>query len=106
MWFIFPQLRSLGKSERATYYGIADLAEGQAYLAHPVLGPRLVQAAETVLRHGDRTAVQIMGAVDAMKLRSCATLFARAGGPEVFERVIKTFYNGPDPSTLEKLGPE
>ncbi|MDH2327545.1 DUF1810 domain-containing protein [Cereibacter sp. SYSU M97828] len=102
MWFIFPQLRGLGRSETARFYGIADMAEARAYLADPVLGPRLAEAAAAVLAHPG-PADRIMGHVDALKLRSSATLFAAAGGGDVFERVLAQFYDGPDPATLSLI---
>ena len=104
MWFIFPQLAVLGRSATAKYYGIEDLPEARAYLADPVLGPRLEEAAEAVLRHPDLSAEQIMGHVDGLKLRSSATLFREAGGGAVFQRLLDTFYDGaPCPRTLEAL---
>lgn len=93
IWFIFPQLASLGRSGTAKFYGIADLAEARAYLADPVLAPRLIACAEAVLTHPERTAEQILGPVDALKLRSSATLFAAAGA-DVMDRVLATFYGG------------
>lgn len=103
MWFVFPQLAALGRSERARFYGIADLAEAEAYLADAVLGPRLHAACGAVLAHPHLPPEQIMGRVDAMKLRSSATLFAMAGGGEVFERVLAAFYAGPDPETVSLI---
>jgi uncharacterized protein (DUF1810 family) len=104
MWFIFPQLAELGRSATAKYYGIADLAEARAYLADPVLGPRLEEAAEAVLMHPGLSAEQIMGPIDGMKLRSTATLFREAGGGAVFQRLLDTFYDGaPCARTLEAL---
>lgn len=93
MWFIFPQLASLGRSGTAKFYGIADLAEARAYLADPVLGPRLIACAEAVLSHPERSADQMLGPVDALKLRSSATLFAAAGA-DVMKDVLATFYGG------------
>lgn len=93
MWFIFPQLASLGRSGTAKFYGIADLAEARAYLADPVLGPRLIACAEAMLMHPDRSAEDILGPVDALKLRSSATLFETAGA-EAMGRVLATFYGG------------
>ena len=93
MWFIFPQLASLGRSGTAKFYGIADLAEARAYLADPVLGPRLIACAEAMLMHPDRSATDILGPVDAMKLRSSATLFAMAGA-EVMDEVLAAFHGG------------
>jgi len=93
MWFIFPQLASLGRSGTAKFYGIADLAEARAYLADPVLGPRLIACGEAMLAHPHRSAEDILGPVDALKLRSSATLFEAAGAP-VMDRVFATFYGG------------
>ncbi|WP_417524607.1 DUF1810 domain-containing protein [Marinovum sp.] len=106
MWFIFPQLASLGRSAMAQHYGIADLAEARAYARHPVLGPRLREAGAAVLGHPERSAEDIMGGIDALKLRSCATLFERAD-PEsdIFSRLIETFYGGARcPLTLTETG--
>ncbi|MDK3018076.1 DUF1810 domain-containing protein [Pseudodonghicola flavimaris] len=94
MWFIFPQLRGLGRSPTALRYGIADLTEARAYLADPVLGARLREAMAAMLLHPDRSAEAILGPVDAIKLRSSATLFAAAGGGAPFAEVLATFYDG------------
>lgn len=105
MWFIFPQLATLGRSATARYYGIAGLAEARAYLAHPVLGPRLQKAARAVLAHEGAPPEAILGATDALKLRSCATLFAEAGGGPEFRAILDAFYGGrPCPLTLAALG--
>lgn len=106
MWFIFPQLRGLGRSEMSYHFGIADLDEAQRYLAHPLLGPRLVDSAQTVLAHDDLSARDILGAVDAGKLRSSATLFAAVdGAPEVFDQILDTFFDGERcRRTLDRLG--
>ena len=104
MWFVFPQIAGLGRSAIAQSYAIADLAEAQAYLAHPVLGPRLIECAEIVAGHLDRTAEQIFGGIDAMKLRSSMTLFAAADPDQpVFAQVIDQFFDGPDPETVKRL---
>ncbi len=105
MWFVFPQLKGLGRSHAAEFYGIADLEEARAYLAHPLLGPRLVECAEALLAVPSGSAADILGTPDDLKLRSCATLFARAAGPtSVFERVLRRFFEGrPDPRTVEAL---
>ena len=104
MWFVFPQIAGLGRSSTAQAYAIADLAEAQAYLAHPVLGPRLLDCARLVAAHADRTAAQIFGGIDAMKLRSSVTLFARAAPNEpVFDEVLEAFFDGPDQATLDRL---
>jgi uncharacterized protein (DUF1810 family) len=104
MWFVFPQIAGLGRSATAQAYAIADLAEARAYLAHPVLGPRLVECAEIMAGQRDRTAEQILGGIDAMKLRSSMTLFA-AADPEqpVFRAVLDQFFPGDDPETLRRL---
>lgn len=94
MWFIFPQLRGLGRSPTALRYGIADLAEARAYLADPLLSRRLTDCALAVLDHPDRRAEAIMGPVDALKLRSSATLFEAAGGGPEFAALLDTFYGG------------
>lgn len=104
IWFVFPQIRGLGHSATAHHYGIASLAEAQAYLAHPVLGPRLEECARLLLAHRDRTARQILGYPDDLKVRSSVTLFSRAGGGAVFTEVLDAFYDGePDPATMRLL---
>ena len=106
MWFVFPQLAGLGSSPMAQRFGIASLAEARAYLAHPVLGARLVECAEALLAVEGRTAHEILGSPDDLKLRSSATLFAAAapsGSP--FERLLDRYYGGEgDPETLRRLG--
>jgi len=95
MWFVFPQLTSLGRSPTARYYGIASLDEARAYLAHPLLGPRLRQSVDAVLPWaGRRTPEAIFGPVDAMKLRSSLTLFDRAARGDVFDRALDGFFGG------------
>ena len=108
MWFIFPQLIGLGLSSTAQRYAINDLDEATAYLSHPVLGTRLISCCEGLLRHSTRTAREILGFPDDLKLRSCVTLFdqVRPQHP-VFGQVLAAFYHGqPDPKTLELLGLE
>ncbi|TNF20882.1 MAG: DUF1810 domain-containing protein [Rhodobacteraceae bacterium] len=106
MWFVFPQLAVLGRSQMARRYGIADLAEARAYAAHDLLGPRLRQAAAALLDHPGRTAEEIMGGVDAMKLRSSMTLFERADpGCDTYGRVLETFHEGRRCApTLDEIG--
>lgn len=105
MWFIFPQLYGLGSSFKADFYGIVDLAEASAYLAHPVLGPRLIACTEAMLTHRGVSAAFVLGEVDALKLRSCLTLFAAVpGAPPVFAEALAAFYDGPDARTLALLG--
>lgn len=104
MWFIFPQLKSLGRSPTAQHYGIEGLEEARAYLADSVLNERLMRVARAVLSHPDKTAEAIMGPVDALKLRSSATLFREAGGGPEFQHILDTFYGGkPCPLTMEAL---
>jgi uncharacterized protein (DUF1810 family) len=104
MWFIFPQIAGLGRSAMAQAYAICDLAEAQAYLAHPVLGPRLIECAEVVVSQRGRSAEQIFGGIDAIKLRSSMTLFAHAG-PDltIFQQVIDQYFDGPDAETERRL---
>jgi len=105
MWFVFPQLAALGRSATAKHFGIADLDEARAYLAHPVLGPRLLQTSGAVLHHAGRPPETVMGPVDALKLRSSATLFRGAGGDATFQAVLEVFYDGaPCPLTLAEIG--
>jgi uncharacterized protein (DUF1810 family) len=106
-WFIFPQVAGLGTSPTSQHYAIGSLEEARAYLAHPVLGRRLVECARAVLTHPDRTARQIMGTPDDAKLRSSMTLFAlaTAGSEPVFQEVLDTFFAGePDPRTAHLVG--
>ena len=105
IWFIFPQVAGLGRSEMSRYYAIASLEEARGYLAHPVLGPRLRECAGSVALTNGRTAEQIFGAVDAMKVRSCMTLFHRAAPDEaVFRQVLDRFFGGvADPATDQRL---
>jgi len=107
MWFVFPQIAGLGRSPMAVRYAISGLDEARAYVAHPVLGPRLRACAEALLVAGSagRSAVGILGEVDALKLRSSMTLFARAAPDEaVFASVLARFYDGvPDPETERRL---
>jgi len=104
MWFVFPQLAGLGSSPAAQRYAIAGLAEARDYLAHPVLGPRLAEAARALLGVEGRSAGQILGHPDDLKLRSSMTLFAEAADdPAVFRAVLDKYYDGPDPRTLELL---
>ena len=106
MWFVFPQIRGLGRSSTTEHYGLDGTADAAAYLRHPVLGPRLVEAAHLVLINSGHPAERILGPVDALKLRSCATLFSRVPeAPDVFEAVLRSFYDGrPCERTLEMLG--
>lgn len=104
MWYIFPQLRGLGHSTNAWYYGLADLEEARAYLAHPILGGRLREITEALLSLEQTNPVKIFGRTDSMKLRSCMTLFSRAGGDPLFSQVLDRYFAGrEDDMTLELL---
>lgn len=95
MWYIFPQLSGLGHSTASMKYSIRTLAEAEAYLQHPVLGPRLVECAEAVLAVEGRSAREIFGSPDDRKLRSSATLFALVSTPgSVFHRLLETYFGG------------
>ena len=102
MWFVFPQIAGLGRSPTAQRYAIESLDEARAYLDHPVLGPRLRECAAALTEHGGSTAEDILGGIDAMKLRSSMTLFALAApGEELFDRVLEQYFGGdPDEATL------
>ena len=105
MWWVFPQIRGLGRSPTARRYGIADMAEAEAYLAHPVLGARLIEASGGMLGNRGLSAEAVLGPVDALKLRSSMTLFDAAPlAPPVFGRVLEAFHGGArDPLTLGLL---
>ena len=95
IWFIFPQLAGLGHSDMSSHFAIASLEEARAYLAHPVLGPRLLECAGIILATEGRTAREIFGSIDSMKLRSSMTLFHRAAPHEpVFAQVLDRYYGG------------
>ena len=111
MWFVFPQIAGLGQSPTSRRYAISSLAEAQAYLRHPVLGPRLAEAARTLIDHAGTDAAQIFGGLDAQKLRSSMTLFHRAdpdGGPGnggLYGQVLTQYFGGgEDPATDDLLG--
>ncbi|MDP8912467.1 MAG: DUF1810 domain-containing protein [Pseudomonadota bacterium] len=106
MWFVFPQLKGLGRSATAQHYGISSAAEARSYLAHELLGPRLIECTEAVLAHQGRQAEAIFGPVDAMKFHSSMTLFeAAAGDREAFALALRHFYGGRrDEATLRLLG--
>lgn len=105
MWFVFPQLAGLGMSPTARFYGIAGLEEARAYLAHPVLGPRLLACTRAVLGVEGRSLHAIFGSPDDLKFRSAMTLFDRAGGEPAFREALARYCEGrPDPRTLEVLG--
>jgi uncharacterized protein (DUF1810 family) len=101
IWFIFPQVAGLGQSTMSRQFAIGSLDEARAYLAHPLLGPRLRACAEALLSVRDRSAPAILGELDAMKVRSSMTLFHRAAPDEpIFRQVLDRFYGGvPDEAT-------
>jgi uncharacterized protein (DUF1810 family) len=105
MWFVFPQVAGLGYSPTSRTYAIASLAEARAYLAHPVLGARLIECAAILNNLTGRTAEQVFGEVDAMKLRSSVTLFMRAApGEPAFRQVLDRYFGGvPDSATDERI---
>jgi uncharacterized protein (DUF1810 family) len=107
MWFVFPQLAGLGRSPMSQRYAIGSLAEARAYLAHPVLGPRLIECARVLAElQGRPSAVDVFGATDATKLRSSMTLFARVSPPgSVFRLVLERYFDGQvDVNTEARLG--
>lgn len=108
MWFIFPQIAGLGQSTMSRKYGIAGLGEARAYMADPLLGPRLEECAEALLAVDGRTIREIMGTPDDVKLRSCATLFAAVTPPgSVFDRLLAKYHDGRrDDLTLQALRAE
>lgn len=104
IWFVFPQVSGLGRSPRAVHYAISSRAEAEAYLKHPVLGPRLVACTKLVLSHEGRSAGEIFGFLDAMKFRSSMTLFAAVSPDDVFTAALDRFFGGEqDPATLARL---
>jgi len=102
MWFVFPQLAELGSSAMAKRYGLESMAEARAYLAHPVLGPRLVECCGLLLQSRNDDIEEILGHPDDLKFRSCLTLFIAAmPGEEVFLHCLEKFYAGaPDQRTV------
>lgn len=104
MWFVFPQLKGLGRSATAQHFGIASRAEAQAYWQHSLLGPRLKQCTELVLAVEGRSANQVFGSPDDLKFRSCMTLFAQATDEPAFRRALdKYFGDSADEQTLRLL---
>jgi len=105
LWFVFPQIAGLGSSEMSRAYAIGSLAEAKAYLDHPLLGPRLLECTRALLAFSGRTAHEILGEIDAAKLRSSMTLFAHAApGEPLFREVLDRYYDGrEDPETERRL---
>lgn len=108
IWFIFPQVKGLGQSSHSQFYGIASLAEAQAYLGHPVLGPRLEECTILVTQVLKKPIEQILGYPDDLKFRSSMTLFSRAAtDPRIYNDALDKYFGGrPDQLTLEILGSE
>jgi uncharacterized protein (DUF1810 family) len=106
MWYIFPQIDGLAFSSTSRRFSIKSIEEAKAYLDHPVLGPRLLECAEAAVRVEGRSATDVFGSPDDLKLRSCATLFASVSPRgSVFERLLERFYQGEgDAKTLRSLG--
>jgi uncharacterized protein (DUF1810 family) len=109
MWFVFPQLARLGRSAMAQQYAIRDLNQARRYIGHPVLGTRLRQVVNLMLRHAEKPALEILGSPDDLKFRSCLTLFREAARDDadraLFVKALDRFYRGdPDERTLELLG--
>ena len=105
IWFVFPQMASLGFSYNARFYGISCLDEARAYLAHPILGKRLRQISEALLEHKAKDVLSILGAIDTLKVCSCMTLFDAVSPDDVFRQVLKTFYDDKrDAQTLALVG--
>ncbi|ROS58311.1 uncharacterized protein (DUF1810 family) [Frigoribacterium sp. PhB160] len=105
MWFVFPQVAGLGTSETARRYAIGTIGEARAYLAHPLLGPRLLDAVDALLELPGDDAEEVLGVIDAVKLRSSLTLFAQADPSERrFSAALEKYFGGElDPATLERL---
>ena len=105
IWFVFPQIAGLGESEMSRRFAISSLLEARAYAEHPILGERLRACAEALLGHRDRSAEEILGGIDAIKLRSSMTLFARAAPAEpLFDEVLDAFFAGAaDPATEARI---
>ena len=104
IWYIFPQMKGLGFSEMSEFYGIADWEEAEDYLLHPTLNDRIHEIANALLEHQDKSAEDIFGYLDAMKVRSSMTLFDELSPNDVFAKVLDVFYHGErDEKTLELL---
>ena len=104
IWFVFPQIAGLGQSQTSRMYAIASLAEARAYLRHPVLGPRLKESARILAGSDNGSAEQILGGLDAQKLRSSMTLFLRADpGEPLFGQVMSRFFDGQPDAATDRL---
>jgi uncharacterized protein (DUF1810 family) len=104
MWFVFPQIAGLGRSEMARFYALASLEEARSYAGHPVLGARLRECTRAVLAVHGKTARDIFGTPDDLKFRSCMTLFARATSDPLFRQALEKYFGGEeDKATLERI---
>lgn len=103
MWFVFPQIAGLGTSAMAQRFAIHSLAEAEAYLRHPTLGPRYEESVAALQNLQDTTAERVFGGIDAIKLRSSLTLFGSAGDRPIFRDAIRRWFGSPDERTLEIL---
>lgn len=105
-WYVFPQVRGLGSSPASVRYAISSIAEAAAFLAHPVLGPRLRECVKAMMAHRGLSATEILGDIDAQKFRSCLTLFLQVAPAEpLFSDALKRYFDGvPDAATLSILG--
>lgn len=105
MWFVFPQLLGLGTSNKAVHYGLRNLGHAKAYLTHPILGLRLRECAAILTKHPNKSATEIFGTLDALKLQSSLTLFALASEPDsIFHLLLNQFFSGKvDSNTLDML---
>lgn len=92
-WYVLPQVKGLGRSRFAKSFAIDDLEHARAYLAHSVLGPRLIEVCAAMLALENTTAERVLGGIDALKLQSCVTLFEAAGGPDIFARVLARYFD-------------
>ena len=103
MWFIFPQHKDLGRSSTAKFYGISDLKEAEQYLRHQILGERLKEISKELLKHKGKSAIEIFGEVDALKLKSSMTLFEIIEPNSVFHEILEEFYQGDKDNYTLKL---
>lgn len=107
IWYVFPQMRGLGHSSNSNFYGIASLEEAKAYVAHPVLGMRLREVTAALLGHRGKSPEEILGGIDALKVRSCMTLFDMVCPSDIYAQVLDAFYDGTRcRRTLSMLGDE
>lgn len=103
IWYIFPQMKGLGMSYNSQYYGISGKEEAEAFLAHPVLGERLRKITSAFLQLTDKTAEEVFGPLDAMKVLSSMTLFAEVASDDLFQQVIDRYYQGKPDETTKKM---